>query len=212
MIQRRGPFEVQENFNRSWNDYKYGFGDLHRDFWFGNEFIHRMVYKEIHELRIEMEDFDGVQVWAEYSTFQIEPEKDNYKLIIGGFRGSVTDSMLYHDGMEFSTYDRRNDRTVEECCSCATGYGSGWWFDKYVFPRMVSCQLSSLIFSCSEANLNGVYRDQPKDHDYIGIVWENWHGDYSLKKSRMLIRPKNIWQDLEDSEADLFPEIPPEDP
>ena len=41
LIQRRGDYEVQENFNRSWSDYKYGFGDLNRDFWFGNDFIHK---------------------------------------------------------------------------------------------------------------------------------------------------------------------------
>jgi angiopoietin 2 len=41
VIQRRDNFEVQENFNRSWVDFKGGFGNLSHDFWFGNDFIHR---------------------------------------------------------------------------------------------------------------------------------------------------------------------------
>lgn len=43
VIQRRGNFEPQENFNRSWNEYKYGFGNLSKDFYFGNDFIHKFV-------------------------------------------------------------------------------------------------------------------------------------------------------------------------
>lgn len=41
VIQRRNNFEPQEHFNRTWNEFKHGFGNLTRDFWFGNEFIHK---------------------------------------------------------------------------------------------------------------------------------------------------------------------------
>ena len=42
VIQRRGDFgEPRENFSVSWRDYKLGFGSLDRQFWFGNDFIHR---------------------------------------------------------------------------------------------------------------------------------------------------------------------------
>lgn len=40
VIQRRELLDLQENFNRSWNEYKNGFGDLSYEFWFGNNFIH----------------------------------------------------------------------------------------------------------------------------------------------------------------------------
>lgn len=49
---------------------------------------------------------------------------------------------------------------------------------------------SFILFSCSEANLNGIYHFTPLNHNYIGIIWELWRGDYSLKKTRMMIRPR----------------------
>ena len=51
-------------------------------------------------------------------------------------------------------------------------------------------------FSCFEANLNGEYFEDPTENGYYrGIIWELWLGDYSLKETRMMIRPgeeKNI--------------------
>lgn len=66
----------------------------------------------------------------------------------------------------------------------------------------------SYDFSCIEANLNGLYRQTPKDHNYVGIVWEGWHGDYSLKSTRMMMRSKPV--DVEE-EARLG-RTPPDDP
>lgn len=136
VIQNRGPYGQQENFNRSWLDYRNGFGDLNEEFWFGNEFVHQLTQQDSYELRIEMEDFDGVKVWAEYTTFQIESEIQNYTLIIGGYKGAVNDAMLYHHGQQFSTFDRRNDKTTDPCCPCSPGFGSGWWFNRFVLFRI----------------------------------------------------------------------------
>ena len=47
-----------------------------------------------------------------------------------------------------------------------------------------------MIFSCAESNLNGIYFEEPTGHSYAGILWEHWLGDYSLKATRMMIRPK----------------------
>lgn len=43
VIQRRGDFGdlPRENFSVGWREYKLGFGHLEREFWFGNDFIHR---------------------------------------------------------------------------------------------------------------------------------------------------------------------------
>jgi Fibrinogen beta and gamma chains, C-terminal globular domain len=65
------------------------------------------------------------------------------------------------------------------------------------------------ISSCSESNLNGRWFDSPNGHNFMGIIWEKWLGDYSLAKTRMLIRPKELWFNSEEDEAPLSP---PDDP
>ena len=46
------------------------------------------------------------------------------------------------------------------------------------------------LLSCFEANLNGEYFADPTDNGYYrGIIWELWLGDYSLKETKMMIRP-----------------------
>ena len=49
----------------------------------------------------------------------------------------------------------------------------------------------SIMTSSFESNLNGEYHDDPLDNDYYkGIIWELWRGDYSLKSSKMMVRPR----------------------
>lgn len=103
---------------------------MDKDFWFGTEFLHQLTYADDYELRIEIEDFDDADRWANYATFRLDSESYNYNLLVSGYQGTIPDAMQYHNGIDFSTYDRRNDRSVDACCACATGYGSGWWFDK----------------------------------------------------------------------------------
>lgn len=131
--QSRGP----ENFNRSWSDYKYGFGDLGGgEFWYGNEFIHQLSYDDDMELKIVLENWTGQRIAFEYDTFRVDTERNKYNLLIDGFRGDnkSLNAMAYHNGQDFSTFDRQNDRTgidgTRECCSCAFSYASGWWFNK----------------------------------------------------------------------------------
>ncbi|XP_064535630.1 angiopoietin-related protein 7 [Drosophila montana] len=157
VIQQRneGSNLQAENFNRSWDEYRAGFGSLKGNFWFGNEFIHRIVYRDDYVLRIELEDQNGLPVWAEYELFRLDSESYNYQLVIGKLNGNSTtsDALTYHNRMDFRAYDRNED--------CA-----GWWFDR--------CQEA-------QSNLNGQR-----------IIWGNWHNEYSVKASRMLIRPRNL--------------------
>lgn len=78
VIQRRYVNDQQENFNRSWSDYKFGFGDLDREFWFGNDFIHKLTSDEDMELRIFIEDSAGRTGWAQYSVFRVDSEGKNF--------------------------------------------------------------------------------------------------------------------------------------
>ncbi|CAH1176440.1 unnamed protein product [Phaedon cochleariae] len=146
---------------------------MHTDFWMGNDFLHMFSDDNNLVLKIELEDFEKNFAMAEYSNFVVGSESENYKLSIGKYRGNATDSFSGHNGSYFSTYDRKNDR-APECCPCAVTYGGGWWFHR-----------------CFESNLNGQYFRDPDESSYFrGIIWEQWLGNYSLKKSVMMVRSR----------------------
>ena len=70
-MQRRGDFgEPRENFTRSWEDYRQGFGDLEREFWWGNDKLSRLTTERPMVLRVELEAHDGQRASADYTTFR----------------------------------------------------------------------------------------------------------------------------------------------
>ncbi|NXI61718.1 FIBA protein, partial [Anseranas semipalmata] len=189
LIQQRMDGSV--NFNRTWQDYKRGFGSVdgkgRGELWLGNENI-RLLTQNDTLLRVELEDWDGNAVYAEY-IIQVGPEAEGYVLAVSSYEGTAGDALVTgwleegteytsHAQMRFSTFDRDQDRWEE---SCAEMYGGGWWYN-----------------SCQAANLNGIYYmgghyDPRYNVPYEienGVVWMPFRAsDYSLKIVRMKIRP-----------------------
>lgn len=94
------------DFFRQWNEYKDGFGNVAGEFWMGLEKIHELTSSKLHELWIVMESFDGAKKNAKYSAFGISGESSNYALnLLGSFSGDVGDSLSYHAGAKFSTFE-----------------------------------------------------------------------------------------------------------
>uniref|UniRef100_A0A3Q0RJ85 Fibrinogen-like protein 1 n=1 Tax=Amphilophus citrinellus TaxID=61819 RepID=A0A3Q0RJ85_AMPCI len=76
VFQRRR--DGKESFDRSWVEYKHGFGDLFSpdgEFWLGNEPLHHLTSQGTYDLRINMEDFEGNQRYAEYKNFKVDDEQ-----------------------------------------------------------------------------------------------------------------------------------------
>lgn len=49
----------------------------------------------------------------------------------------------------------------------------------------------TILFRCFESNLNGIYYRNPSSNGYFrGIIWEHWLGNYSLKRSTMMVKSK----------------------
>uniref|UniRef100_A0A3B4AV99 Fibrinogen C-terminal domain-containing protein n=1 Tax=Periophthalmus magnuspinnatus TaxID=409849 RepID=A0A3B4AV99_9GOBI len=57
VIQRRVDGTV--TFDRTWGDYRDGFGDLHSEFWLGNDHIHDLTSQGEYLLRIDLEDWSN---------------------------------------------------------------------------------------------------------------------------------------------------------
>jgi len=84
------------SFNRTWNDFKVGFGFIRVYYWLGNEQIHQLTINDGYKLRIDIvaEDMNFTQeytYWAEYSTFIVRGEANNYQLTINGYSGDAGD-------------------------------------------------------------------------------------------------------------------------
>ena len=74
-------------FYRGWDDYKRGFGDLSGEFWLGLEKTHRLTIQRGSRLRVDLEDFNGAEAFAEYDYFGVASEEKKYQLSFGSYNG-----------------------------------------------------------------------------------------------------------------------------
>ncbi|XP_047231822.1 angiopoietin-related protein 1a [Girardinichthys multiradiatus] len=170
VLQKRKDGSV--NFFRNWENYKKGFGNIDGEHWLGLDNIFNLAKQGDYKLMIELEDWTRKKVYAEYSSFYLEPESEGYKLRLGTYQGNAGDSFSSNNGKQFTTLDRDRD---EFSGNCAHFHKGGWWYN-----------------ACGQTNLNGVwysggvYRSKFQD----GIFWAAYGGGfYSLKSVRLMIRP-----------------------
>eukprot|EP00058_Branchiostoma_floridae_P007810 XP_002593298.1 hypothetical protein BRAFLDRAFT_83845 [Branchiostoma floridae] len=170
VIQRRLDGSVP--FNRTWEEYRQGFGNKNGEYWLGNDIIHFLTEQKDYRLRIDLEDFEGQRRFAEYNTFRVDDQEQNYRLEVSGYQGNAGDSMTINNGMSFSTIDRDHD-VLRGSCSQHRGKG-GWWFR-----------------ACGSALLNGRYLGNCGSsclHSQ-GVLWGLM--TQSLKSVSMKIRPQS---------------------
>ena len=86
IFQRR--FDGSVDFSRKWEDYKFGFGQMDSEFWLGLKEIHRISNVDKNVLRVELENFEGKHMYAEYDMFRIGSESENYKLHVDFYSGA----------------------------------------------------------------------------------------------------------------------------
>ncbi|KAM4631745.1 microfibril-associated glycoprotein 4-like [Discoglossus pictus] len=173
VIQKR--FNGSLSFFRGWNDYKLGFGRADGEYWLGLHNMYQLTLRRKYELRVDLGDFENNKTFAKYADFSlspnaINPEEDGYTLYVDGFTdGGAGDSLTYHSGMKFSTYDSDRDIYLQNCASLSSG---GFWFK-----------------ACHLANLNGPYLRGAHLSYGSGVIWSQWRGlYYSLKTTEMKIR------------------------
>ncbi|XP_041372724.1 fibrinogen-like protein A [Gigantopelta aegis] len=166
VIQRRT--DGSEDFYRTWNEYRDGFGDLSNEFWLGNTNIHRITSQGPYDLRIDLEDRDGNATYALYKNFSVASEQDFFKLRLGAFSGDAGDGLTYHKGYNFSAKDNDLDSSSKACSREFTG---AWWYN-----------------SCHESNLNGLYL--APGYASSSLSWSNRGTSFfHLRRASMKIRP-----------------------
>ncbi|XP_061072424.1 fibrinogen-like protein 1-like protein [Conger conger] len=134
------------DFDRTWDEYKLGFGALTGDHWLGNEYLHQITSRAGRfKLGVKLVDKDAVTKFGEYDPVLVENEEAQYRLRLGLFQGTVVDALTQdpenylHDNQKFTTKDRDNDNYFQNCAKLEfQGVpGGGWWYD-----------------ACAGANLN----------------------------------------------------------
>ncbi|XP_065063778.1 ficolin-2-like isoform X1 [Rhopilema esculentum] len=153
VFQRRVSADV--DFYRDWASYKVGFGDPSGNFWLGLDKLHELAKPGAGaKLRVDMKVRTGESYYAEYSKFEVENEAASYRLNVSGFTGNVRDSLAYHSGNRWTTYDRDNDQRSNG--NCATIYKGAWWYN-----------------SCYRTHLNGIFLRPGETQRYEHCVWES---------------------------------------
>ena len=94
MFQKRLDGSV--DFDRNWNDYRIGFGNLSGEFWLGLDKIHRLTSDSNSMLRVDLEDFERNSRYAEYNKFGVSGENDKYKLILGSYSGNLVSCIFIY--------------------------------------------------------------------------------------------------------------------
>ncbi|XP_062134746.1 angiopoietin-related protein 2-like [Drosophila sulfurigaster albostrigata] len=168
VIQQR--VDGKENFFRDWNTYVAGFGSFEGDFFLGLEKIHRLTYSTRYQLKIRMEDFDGIIRYVSYDNFKVDGKKTDYTLSsLGQYFGDkddhfARDNLRWHEGMKFSTFDNENDLLSQYCAKVHRG---GWWYNR-----------------CASSNLNGQF--SVTDGSKSAQMY--WADCLPLKSVQMMIR------------------------
>ncbi|XP_034753012.1 tenascin isoform X6 [Etheostoma cragini] len=156
-------------FFRNWKNYTAGFGNLNDEFWLGLSNLHKITNSGHYELRVDLRD-NGESAYATYDKLTIAEPKTRYKVYIGAYSGTAGDSMTYHHGRPFSTFDNDNDIAVT---NCALSYKGAFWYK-----------------NCHRVNLMGKYGDNSHSK---GINWFHWKGhEHSIEFAEMKIRPANF--------------------
>jgi len=152
--------------NRTWAEYKVGFGDPSGNYWLGNDLLSQLTANNRYKLRFDLQQRDtGNWYYAEYSTFRVLSEADNYTLQVAGFSGNAGYDALhgFHNGRQFSTIDRDNDLYSR---SCAALLGGGFWWP-----------------GCGGCYVNGARSTN-------NFYWANLPGGGHLQLSRMWLQCK----------------------
>ncbi|XP_060081424.1 angiopoietin-1-like [Ylistrum balloti] len=114
------------SFNRDWQSYVDGFGDLEGDFWLGNKYIHLITDQKSYTCGVRL--YDNTNVWRfdGYSEFKVDSEVNSFTITYTPFFTasgmSPSDSSKDSRNQPFSTHDR--DHT-----GCATTEQAGWWYN-----------------------------------------------------------------------------------
>ncbi|XP_066921916.1 ficolin-3-like [Clytia hemisphaerica] len=168
-ILRRHSNEV--DFNRSWSDYKSGFGLPKGDFWIGLEALHELTKLQgFVRIEITARDVNGQKALLLFKGFKVGSEAENFKLTTGAIqraKNSPRTDWEYANGMQFSTAG--HDHDLNNTVDCAAVHGGGGWYR-----------------DCTMINFGGRFSGSNEENE--NIFWSGFRGKSRLKYLMFEIR------------------------
>ncbi|CAD5210942.1 unnamed protein product [Bursaphelenchus okinawaensis] len=127
LFQRKFPPQI--HFNRTWIEYKNGFGVMsaNTEFWVGNDQLHSLTSRPScnnEMIVVAKTSREGVVKYTKYNSIHVCDETEGYKLQLGILSGAVPyfeniDGFLLSRDKPFQTFDSKKRQ-----CPQASG---GWW-------------------------------------------------------------------------------------
>ncbi|KAK8745920.1 hypothetical protein OTU49_000117 [Cherax quadricarinatus] len=114
----------QVNFNRTWAEYKDGFGDPSREYWLGNEALYKLIASREYAIRLDLEYKTGISQYYTYSIVKVANEANRYRASVQGPVSGTASSNCFSLNSVFTTYDNYGDINTG---NCAAVRGGGWW-------------------------------------------------------------------------------------
>ncbi|XP_013394181.1 fibrinogen-like protein A [Lingula anatina] len=130
------------NFNKNWNEYKFGFGDPRLQFWMGNEALYALTNQGNYSMLVDMLSCNGRYYYVKWNLFRIKNETMKYAVdaITVESYNTTTSIVGRIRGRAFGTADNINVYSPKSGKTCAEHHGGGWWFQ-----------------TCTEFHLTGNY-------------------------------------------------------
>ncbi|CAC5406597.1 unnamed protein product [Mytilus coruscus] len=168
VFQNRYDGSIDFQDNRTWSDYKNGFGLYSSEYWLGLEYIYLLTRYDQYMLRVDLETNDRVFLYATYTTFKLNNEADKYRMTINGYNGTAGEGgkgMMFTNNQTFTSPGTDTSRTFY-------GQLGAWWYSTYTF-----------------VNLNGQY--MPGVNDWKSMIWYRYQTKaVGMKKTSMKIKRK----------------------
>ncbi|KAK6169546.1 hypothetical protein SNE40_020581 [Patella caerulea] len=167
-ILRRDVTCLHENFNRTMDEYKTGFGNVSRNMWIGLERLKEILSLPSSEFRLVLSALrsDKSKCRSHFTEFQLGNVSTGYSF---GYLNMEDDPKVIRCGNpfgepfknRFSTYDQDNTGSN----GCATRFGGGWWFD-----TSVNCTNGFLTGSMDGSGVGSFLPDDLPDQQYKNFI------------------------------------------
>ncbi|XP_063436243.1 fibrinogen C domain-containing protein 1-B-like [Mytilus trossulus] len=169
VFQNRYDGSIEFQVNRTWSDYRNGFGLYSSEYWLGLEYIYLLTRFDLYMLRVDLKTSGGWSLYATYSIFKLNNEADQYRMTINRYKGTAGDlegktGMMFTNGTIFRYPGYDDFRWYDQ-----TG---GWWYSLY-----------------TRVYLNGNY--MPGVKDYSSMIWYGYQNNTAgMKATSMKIKRK----------------------